>query len=66
MSATRLPPARRQQEFAAGKNLIGGDYVLPSGKQLPFGAMIARLKRQRVLEDVMAVGGADGGRRWQR
>ncbi|KAG2434960.1 hypothetical protein HYH02_012156 [Chlamydomonas schloesseri] len=44
------------REFAAGKNLINGDYVLPSGKRLPFGAMIARLKRQRVLEDVLAGG----------
>ncbi|KAG2434851.1 hypothetical protein HXX76_007736 [Chlamydomonas incerta] len=46
------------REFAAGKNLINGDYVLPSGKRLPFGAMIARLKRQRVLEDVLAGGKA--------
>ncbi|PNH10172.1 hypothetical protein TSOC_003114 [Tetrabaena socialis] len=46
------------KEFAAGKNLINGDYMLPSGKRLPFGAMIARLKRQRVLEDVMKGGTA--------
>lgn len=43
------------QELGAGKNLISGEYELPSGGQLPFAAMIARLKRLRVLDDVMRV-----------
>jgi hypothetical protein len=39
----------------AGKNITEGSYVLPSGKRLPFGAMIAKLKRQRMLNDAMEV-----------
>lgn len=43
------------QEFAGGKNLLSGEYVLPSGTALPFGAMIAKLKRQKVMQEVMQV-----------
>ncbi|GLI60207.1 hypothetical protein VaNZ11_002278, partial [Volvox africanus] len=46
------------KELGAGKNLTTGDYLLPSGGQLPFAAMIARLKRLRVLDDVMKGGKA--------
>lgn len=42
-------------EFAAGKNLLSGEYVLPSGVALPFGAMIAKLKRDRLVADLMEV-----------
>lgn len=43
-------------EFAAGRNLLAGTYVLPSGQALPFGLTIKRLKRHRLLRSVMAGG----------
>ncbi|KAG2425032.1 hypothetical protein HYH02_015083 [Chlamydomonas schloesseri] len=43
-------------EFAAGKSLLSGDYVLPSGTSLPLGAMISRLRRERLLRDLMRGG----------
>lgn len=43
-------------EFIAGKNLLHGDYVLPGGQSLPFGLIIKRLKRQQLLEKIMAGG----------
>ncbi|GIM06750.1 hypothetical protein Vretimale_11004, partial [Volvox reticuliferus] len=45
-------------EFAAGKNLLSGEYVLPSGVALPFGAMIAKLKRNKLLTDLTQGGTA--------
>ncbi len=42
-------------EFASGKSLLSGEYMLPSGVALPFGAMIAQLRRNRILNDVMQV-----------
>ncbi|KAG2431453.1 hypothetical protein HXX76_009468 [Chlamydomonas incerta] len=50
-------------EFAAGKNLLSGEYVLPSGVALPFGAMIAKLKRDRLVADLMEGGHARA--KWQ-
>ncbi|KAG2426108.1 hypothetical protein HYH02_014863 [Chlamydomonas schloesseri] len=50
-------------EFAAGKNLLSGEYVLPSGVALPFGAMIAKLKRDRLVADLMQGGHARA--KWQ-
>jgi hypothetical protein len=49
-------PAR--QEFAAGKHLLSGEYILPSGLSLPFGVMISKLKRSQMLGDVIAGGEA--------
>ncbi|KAI8462459.1 MAG: hypothetical protein J3K34DRAFT_500515 [Monoraphidium minutum] len=46
------------EEFAAGKQLLSGEYLLPSGTTLPFGAMIGTLKRGQVLGDVVAGGEA--------
>ena len=54
-------------EFAAGRNLLAGSYVLPTGQPLPFGLTIKRLKRHRLLRSVMA-GGADReavARQWE-
>ena len=34
-------------EFTAGRNMLSGDYVLPTGQALPFGLTIKRLKRYR-------------------
>ncbi|GBF95881.1 hypothetical protein Rsub_08472 [Raphidocelis subcapitata] len=48
------------QEFAAGRHLLSGEYVLPSGLSLPFGVMISKLKRSQMLGDVMAGGEARG------
>ncbi len=42
-------------EFAAGKNLLSGEYVLPSGTALPLGAMIAKLKRAKLMSDLIEV-----------
>lgn len=49
---------KQPQEFAAGKRLLSGEYILPSGQSLPFGAMISKLKRAQMLGDVMAGGTA--------
>ena len=57
MSCTRLP-LHSPQEFAAGKHLLSGEYLLPSGQALPFGAMVAALKRGQMLRDVIGGGGA--------
>ena len=46
------------QEFAAGKQLLSGEYILPSGTALPFGAMISKLKRSQIMGDVMQGGEA--------
>ena len=43
-------------EFSAGKNLLSGEYVLPSGVAIPFGAMISKLKREKLVGDLMQVG----------
>jgi hypothetical protein len=43
-------------ELAAGKSLLSGEYVLPSGLALPFGAMINKLKRDRMIVEIMEVG----------
>ncbi|KAF5839139.1 hypothetical protein DUNSADRAFT_1452 [Dunaliella salina] len=48
-------------EFASGKTLLSGEYVLPSGTSLPFGAMITKMKRNRMIEDIM-----EGGERRQK
>ncbi|KAF6255340.1 hypothetical protein COO60DRAFT_1627563 [Scenedesmus sp. NREL 46B-D3] len=39
-------------EFAAGKHLLSGEYVLPSGMALPFGVMIRQLKRTQMLSEI--------------
>ncbi|GIL85191.1 hypothetical protein Vretifemale_13778 [Volvox reticuliferus] len=41
------------EEFAAGKSLLSGEYLLPSGTSLNFGVMIGKLKRNRLLHDIM-------------
>jgi hypothetical protein len=46
------------QEFAAGKQLLSGEYLLPSGTALPFGAMISKLRREQMMGEVMAGGEA--------
>lgn len=48
--------------------LVHARAVLPSGTSLPFGAMIAKMKRNKMMEDIMEVGGkalmkGKGGRR---
>ncbi len=43
------------EEFAAGKNLLSGEYLLPSGLSINFGVMIGKLKRDKLLGDVMHV-----------
>ena len=60
-----LPPAAQvfmTEEFAAGKNLLSGEYLLPSGLSLNFGVMIGKLKRDKLLGDVMEVRGRGGAR----
>ncbi|GLC43410.1 hypothetical protein PLESTM_001470500 [Pleodorina starrii] len=47
------------EEFAAGKSLLSGEYLLPSGTSLNFGVMIGKLKRNKLLRDIME----DPGRR---
>ncbi|GFR39719.1 hypothetical protein Agub_g200 [Astrephomene gubernaculifera] len=44
------------EEFAAGKNLLSGEYLLPSGLAINFGVMIGKLKRDKLLGDVMKEG----------
>lgn len=44
------------EEFAAGKNLLSGEYLLPSGLSINFGVMIGKLKRDKLLGDVMEEG----------
>ncbi|KAG2448440.1 hypothetical protein HYH02_006332 [Chlamydomonas schloesseri] len=46
------------EEFAAGKSLLSGEYLLPSGLALNFGVMIGKLKRDKLLGDVMQEGAA--------
>ncbi|KIY96288.1 hypothetical protein MNEG_11675 [Monoraphidium neglectum] len=46
------------EEFAAGKQLLSGEYLLPSGTALPFGAMISKLRREQMMGEVMAGGEA--------
>jgi hypothetical protein len=42
-------------ELAAGKSLLSGEYVLPSGLALPFGAMISKMRRNRMMDDIIKV-----------
>lgn len=50
------------EEFTAGKSLLSGEYLLPSGTSLNFGVMIGKLKRNKLLRDIMEVRtGAQGG-----
>lgn len=46
------------EEFAAGKSLLSGEYLLPSGLAINFGVMIGKLKRDQLMGDVMQVGWA--------
>lgn len=48
----------RPQEFAAGKHLLSGEYILPSGTALPLAAMISKLKRAQIMGDVISGGAA--------
>jgi len=43
------------EDLAAGKTLLSGEYVLPSGTALPFGAMLTKLRRERLLQDIFEV-----------
>ena len=45
-------------EFTAGRNMLSGHYILPTGQALPFGLQIKRLKRHQLLDRVMAGGTA--------
>lgn len=45
-------------EFTAGRNMLSGHYILPTGQALPFGLQIKRLKRHQLLDRVMAGGAA--------
>ncbi|WIA21298.1 hypothetical protein OEZ85_000531 [Tetradesmus obliquus] len=49
-------------EFAAGKHLLSGEYVLPSGMALPFGVMIRQLKRTQMLSEITQ--GGESRRKW--
>ncbi|KAG2435402.1 hypothetical protein HXX76_007474 [Chlamydomonas incerta] len=44
------------EEFVAGKSLLGGEYLLPTGVALPFGAMVDKLSRDRLMQEVMTPG----------
>ena len=52
------------EEFVLGKNLTGGEYLLPTGMALPFGAMVDKLSRDRLMQEIMTVRGEGGGRQW--
>ncbi|KAJ9524088.1 hypothetical protein QJQ45_022560 [Haematococcus lacustris] len=41
----------RRAEFNNGKNLLTGEYILPSGTTLNFGVMIGKLKRDKLMQD---------------
>jgi hypothetical protein len=43
-------------EFAAGRNMLNGNYILPTGQALPFGLTIKRMKRHRLMSKVLAGG----------
>ena len=45
------------QELDKGKALLSGDYLLPSGTSLPFAAMVSKLRRGQVMQDIMQVRG---------
>ncbi len=51
------------EEFVAGKSLLGGEYLLPTGVSLPFGAMVDKLSRDRLMQEVMTVSAGEGGLR---
>ena len=40
-------------ELAGGASLFEGEYLLPSGQALPFGVMLAAMKRKRLMNNVM-------------
>ena len=65
-SSDSIPLTRSQmfmtEEFVAGKSLLGGEYLLPTGVALPFGAMVDKLSRDRLMQEIMTVGGEGGGR----
>ena len=44
------------RELAHGQNVLSGDYVLPNGTSLPLGAMISKLKRSQMVDQVLQVG----------
>eukprot|EP00198_Chlamydomonas_reinhardtii_P012319 XP_001701656.1 predicted protein [Chlamydomonas reinhardtii] len=44
------------EEFVAGKSLLGGEYLLPTGVALPFGAMVDKLSRDRLMQEIMTPG----------
>ncbi len=48
-------------EVMAGKDPLGGEYVLPSGLSLPISSMIAAIRRRKMLDEVEKV--REGARR---
>ncbi|KAL6757574.1 hypothetical protein V8C86DRAFT_2622690 [Haematococcus lacustris] len=49
-------------EFNNGKNLLTGEYILPSGTTLNFGVMIGKLKRDKLMQDILK--GHSSRQRW--
>lgn len=45
-------------QVAGGKDVLGAEYVLPSGMTLPLGQMIGSLRRQKMLREICVKGGA--------
>lgn len=48
-------------EVAKGKDVLGAEYVLPSGLTLPLGSMISALRRARMVREICGQGGTS---RW--
>eukprot|EP00195_Chlamydomonas_chlamydogama_P016824 CAMPEP_0202912362 /NCGR_PEP_ID=MMETSP1392-20130828/57549_1 /ASSEMBLY_ACC=CAM_ASM_000868 /TAXON_ID=225041 /ORGANISM="Chlamydomonas chlamydogama, Strain SAG 11-48b" /LENGTH=305 /DNA_ID=CAMNT_0049603235 /DNA_START=252 /DNA_END=1165 /DNA_ORIENTATION=+ len=50
-------------EVQAGKDVLGSEFILPSGLVLPLGSMISNLRRKHIMGEIMD--NRDGGRaRW--
>jgi collagen type III alpha len=44
-------------EMARGKSLLAGEYLLPSGTSLNFGIMLGKLRRDKLMTEVLDVSG---------
>ncbi len=38
--------------MAGGKKVLHGEYVLPSGRRLPLGAIASKLRRDKMMRDI--------------
>eukprot|EP01025_Chloroclados_australasicus_P032839 TRINITY_DN33361_c0_g2_i1.p3 TRINITY_DN33361_c0_g2~~TRINITY_DN33361_c0_g2_i1.p3 ORF type:complete len:261 (+),score=32.90 TRINITY_DN33361_c0_g2_i1:495-1277(+) len=41
-----------KEEISLGKDILEGEYILPSGQALPMGSMLMKMNRQKIMEQV--------------